>query len=284
MGRKKQIIEKKEEPIEIENNDDFLKEFENKEIEEEKIDDNDLILNEFIDNDENFLTEFENKSVDNNGEMELIFDNKKNENVKINDASNILNKIINDRNKPEKSGKSEKIEPKEKPIKSETKNEDIGGSEILGKERRELLDKIHKYKALFPEKLKNFRLGKKLTKEYLESVILEFEAIIESDNVDNFITDGFLICLKQIEGTTANYKKYNISGMSDMLKANPQFHKVMKQLYLKYNVFNSVPPEHQLMMIIFTTSYICMDKNKRKAEIDSYLNEPFNEPFIETTI
>ncbi len=39
-------------------------------------------------------------------------------------------------------------------------------------------------------------------------------------------------------------------------------------------MFNAVPPEMQMLMIISTTAYICNCKNKRKGEIEAYLNQP----------
>ena len=251
IEEKQEIIieEKQEEPIQ----DNFLSDMENTMS---------LEINEIVDDS---LSELENDNDSVNNKVE----EPKHEQIDLkigSNASDILNKIIFERN--------EKKEPKPKQLKE--KNND-GSSELLGYEVRGLLDKVNKYKALFPEKLKDFKLKNKLTSEYLKSVLTEFEAIIETDNVDNFITEGFILCLKQVEGITSNYKRYNITGMSDMLKQNPQFHKVMKQLYLKYNVFSSVPPEHQLLMIIFTTSYVAIEKNKRKEEINNYLNEPFVE-------
>lgn len=195
------------------------------------------------------------------------------EKMKINNsASSILNKIINERNEIKES------KTRKTTTKKSFQMED-GSSEILGKEKRALLEKINKYKSLFADnkKIKEFKLRKNITEEYLKEVLIEFEAIIETENVDGFITDGIILCLKQIEGVTTKYKRYNITGMADMLKANPQFHKTMKQLYLKYNVYKSVPPEQQLVMIIFTTAYVAMEKNKRKAEIEENLNQPFNE-------
>jgi hypothetical protein len=45
-------------------------------------------------------------------------------------------------------------------------------------------------------------------------------------------------------------------------------------MYLKYNVFSKIPPETQLLMLIATTSYICINKNKNKDSLEAYLNEP----------
>ena len=67
--------------------------------------------------------------------------------------------------------------------------------------------------------------------------------------------------------------KYNISGTADMVNQNIQFHNLMKQLYVKYNVFSKVPPEIQLMLLIGTTAMLCKNKNDKKNQISEFLNE-----------
>ena len=62
-----------------------------------------------------------------------------------------------------------------------------------------------------------------------------------------------------------------------MLKGNPQFNNLFKQLYVKYNVFHKIPPEIQIVLLISTTSYICINKNKNKHLIHEFLNQPVNE-------
>ena len=48
----------------------------------------------------------------------------------------------------------------------------------------------------------------------------------------------------------------------------------MKQLFVKYNVFHKIPPEFQLVLLITTTAYICSSKNKNKANLEQYLQQP----------
>ena len=98
--------------------------------------------------------------------------------------------------------------------------------------------------------------------------------------VDDFITDSVLQCIKIVEGITSLTRNYNVSGLSEILKSNPQFHKLMKTLYIKYNTFAEIPAEYQLILIILTSSYICMQKNRQKEKINSFLNEPI--PIQET--
>ena len=58
-----------------------------------------------------------------------------------------------------------------------------------------------------------------------------------------------------------------------MLKMNPEFSKMTKLLYLKYNVFAKVPIEYQFALLIMTTGYICIQKNKTNKQIDTMLDE-----------
>ena len=92
--------------------------------------------------------------------------------------------------------------------------------------------------------------------------------------VDDFITDSVLQCIKIVEGISSLSRNYNVSGLSEILKSNPQFHKLTKTLYIKYNTFAEIPPECQLTLIIATSSFICMQKNRQKEKINSFLNEP----------
>lgn len=151
---------------------------------------------------------------------------------------------------------------------------------VLGKDRRLLLNKIQQYKNLFPEELKDFKIKKTPTVQELQEYLDEIDCILSTSNADTFITDSILSAIKIIEGASAYTKNYNITGLADMLKVNKQFHRLSKQIYLKYGIFEQAPPEFQLLVIIVTTAYICKNKNSGKAEIEKYLNEPVNNKTI----
>lgn len=148
------------------------------------------------------------------------------------------------------------------------------GSEILGKDRRVLLNKVQQYKELFKQELKGFKVKKSATVEELKAYIEEMENIVNTSNVDEFLLDGIMASMKMIEGVSAMTKNYNVSGLSDMLKANPHFHSLAKQLFLKYGVFSATPPEYQMLFLVATTAWICRSKNMKKEELMAYLNEP----------
>ena len=64
--------------------------------------------------------------------------------------------------------------------------------------------------------------------------------------------------------------------MSDMLKLNPEFRSLCKQLYLKHGSFASISPEYKMMVLVFTTAYNCRNKNKNKQAINEFLDTPVN--------
>jgi len=97
--------------------------------------------------------------------------------------------------------------------------------------------------------------------------------IISTGQVDNFIMDGIFSSIRAIEGLSSNTKNYNLSGLSDILKNNQQFIKLVKQLSVKYGCFSKVSPEIQLLFIVLTASYICTIKNKQRNEIEKMLSQ-----------
>jgi hypothetical protein len=145
---------------------------------------------------------------------------------------------------------------------------------IYGKDRLVIMQKIQSYKLLFPTELKTFKICKSPSLVELENALMEIETIIELGNVDSFITDSIVQCIKLAEGVSAYTKNFNITGLAMLLKQNKQFHSLLKMLYLKYNTFSAIPPEAQLGMIVATTALICVQKNKSKKLIDEYLDEP----------
>ncbi len=206
---------------------------------------------------------------------DLFLSEMNNENYKINYGSDndSLPSLI-----PIKKGRAKKPKapPKVKLITEEPEETGLFSdkpTELLGRDRLEIISKINQYKSLFPDQLKKFKVKNKATKEELEAYLSEAEAIIETSNVESFLTDSILECFKLIEGVSAR-TRYNVSGMSDMLKANKQFHSLCKQLYAKYGCFQKVPAEYQLIMIVSTTAYIAQQRNTHKSSINAFLDEP----------
>lgn len=146
-------------------------------------------------------------------------------------------------------------------------------TKILGKDRLILLKKINQFKTLFPKQLGKFKLKKNPTLEDLSIALEECNALIEVNSADEFVLSSIMESLKMMESFSAN-TIYDIRGMSIALQNTPQFNTLMKILFIKYSVFSNVPVEYQLMMVIFSTGYLCIQKNKGKQKIDAYLNEP----------
>lgn len=147
---------------------------------------------------------------------------------------------------------------------------------ILGKEKRELMNKILQHKRLFPDELKNFKIKKKPTNEDLQNYLNEIDVILNTTTIDGFITDSILSSIKMIENVSSNTKNYNISGLTDILKANENFNKLSRQLYLKYGCFNNISPEIQMLFLVITSMWICRQKNMKRQEINEFLNQEIN--------
>jgi hypothetical protein len=103
------------------------------------------------------------------------------------------------------------------------------------------------------------------------------EVIVNTDSVEQFLTDSIIQCIKLTEGVSS-YTKYDISGCADMLKGNKQFHTLCKQFYIKYKVFSNIPPEYSIVILVATTAYICKSKNTRKKDLEIYLNTKIEKP------
>jgi Fe-S cluster assembly scaffold protein SufB len=148
------------------------------------------------------------------------------------------------------------------------------GSELYGRDRLELIAKVQQYKTLFPEnkRLKDLKIKKNATIEELQSYVAECSAIVDTDTVESFVTDSILSTMKMAEYASIR-TKYNIKGLSEMLRKNPQFNSLCKQLYIKYKVFSKVPPETQMLLLITTSAWICMEKNKQDEKVSTVLSK-----------
>jgi hypothetical protein len=150
---------------------------------------------------------------------------------------------------------------------------DDQGTELIGHEKRVLLSKIQQYKNLFPDELSKFKIKKNCSTTELQLYLNEMESIVSTSSVEQFLSDSIIQCIKLTEGISS-YTKYDITGCADLLKANKQFHTLTKQMYIKYKVFDKVPPEYSLAILVATTAYVCKNKNAKKKEIENFLNTP----------
>ena len=81
----------------------------------------------------------------------------------------------------------EKLEKEKEKLEDE---DDEFNSQIMGRSRRELYNSISKYKELFKEELKNFKIKKTASVEELQSYISEMQVIIETTSIDSFLMDS----------------------------------------------------------------------------------------------
>jgi hypothetical protein len=179
----------------------------------------------------------------------------------------------------EQTKAQKKHEIKERKVNNIMESNDLfdeTGTEIIGRDRRVIINKMNQYKSLFPKELAKFKVKKGASIEELQAYLQEMSTIVECSSYDNFLSDSILQSIKLVEGGT-KATRYDITGCADMLKANPQFNNLLKQLYVKYNVFHKIPPEIQMVLLISTTSYICINKNKNKGMINDYLNQPMKQ-------
>ena len=156
--------------------------------------------------------------------------------------------------------------------KTEIKNTDEEYTELHGKTKLENLNLIKQYIMLFPEQLSTFKYKKTGTNEHLIEVLNEIRAIVEIGTVDSFVMSSVYDTIAMIE-PYSKPTKFNIVGLSSVLKLNPNFNNLCKQVMLKHNIGSSMSPEMQLLMITTTTIYMTIQKNQNKSQIDQYLNQ-----------
>jgi len=220
--------------------------------------------------DDNFLSELNNSNYQKEQEEEQqkeekLKQSKELEKERIKQEKEFMKQIEKESIKQERTNKSK--------INSDSELYSDTGTEIQGKDKLLLIHKIKQYKNLFPDELKTFKIKPNASINELKAYIDEMDIILTTSNVDQFLTDSILQCIKLIEIPASKTKNFNITGLSDLLKANIQFHQLCKKLYLKYGCFDKIPEEYQLLILVATTAYVCKNKNCNKSELDAYLNE-----------
>ena len=154
--------------------------------------------------------------------------------------------------------------------KTEIKNEEEY-TELHGKTKLENQNLIKQYIILFPHQLSDFKYKKNGSNEQLIEVLNEIRAIVEIGTVDSFVMNSVYDTILMLEPYTKP-TKFNIIGLSNALKLNPNFNNLCKQVMLKHNIGSSMSPEMQLL-ITTTTIYLTIQKNQNKSQIDQYLNQ-----------
>ena len=164
----------------------------------------------------------------------------------------------------------EKINEKNKEKIDEEEEEE---PQFFPKNRRQLYNNILKYKELFPDELKAFKIKKNSSVDELKNYILEIQCIIETTSIDCFLVDSIYTAMSFIEPLTSKTKNFNLNGLTNLLKSNKQFNSLFKQMMLKYGCYNNVSVEYQTLLIIISSVYITLQKNSNRQNIENYLNE-----------
>jgi hypothetical protein len=150
-----------------------------------------------------------------------------------------------------------------KPSSNEVMDEE---TEILGKDRRIVMAKISMYREMFKTELKHtkFRIKKGATTQDLELILEEMETIVSINGMEAFTMDVIMGSLKLVEGVSSMTQQFDITGLADALKENPEFSKLVKLLFIKYQSFAQTPPEYRLIFIVLVNAVICTRMNKSK--------------------
>jgi hypothetical protein len=100
---------------------------------------------------------------------------------------------------------------------------------------------------------------------------------VSGQSFSNFVGDAITNSIQAIE-PISSMTKYNISGLSILLKSNPEFIRLCKIMSVKYGSFVKTPPEIQLLFLIATMTYITVQKNNQSSKLKEMLNEPYQPP------
>ena len=220
-----------------------------------------------MDNDTEFLQELHNDQYVNQNELDKQQEKEDKKQDKIDMKQNKINSKITKAQQMEI--KQRKLEEK---IKEKEENKINESTEIITKSKRSLLSKINKYKKLFKTELSDYRINKNASEDELKNHIINIQDILDSSEVDNYINDSIYHCIKMIEPFTSK-TRYDITGLSSMLKLNPQFDIMCKKLMLKYNCFTNTPIEYQMVMLVSTSIYLTIQMNKSKPAMEQFLNQ-----------
>ena len=220
-----------------------------------------------MDNNNDFLEEMQNDQYIDQNEL----DKKQNiEDKKQDKIDKKQNKIDS------KITKAQKLEEKQqqiqKKLEEKQENKINESTEIICKTKRQLLAKINKYKKLFKSELSDYRINKNASEDELKIHITNIQDLLDSSEVDNYINDSIYHCIKMIEPFTSK-TRYNLTGLSNMLKLNSQFDIMCKKLMLKYNCFTNTPIEYQMLMVVSTSVYLTVEMNKSKPAMEQFLNQ-----------
>ena len=214
-----------------------------------------------------FLEEMQNDKYVNQIELDKENEKEDKKQDKIDKKENKINSKITKAQKLE-----EKQQQLQKKLEEKQENKINESTEIISKTKRQLLAKINKYKKLFKNELSDYKINKNASENELKIHITNIQDLLDSTQVDEYINDSIYHCIKMIEPFTCR-TRYNITGLSSMLKMNPQFDIMAKKLMLKYNCFTNTPLEYQMIMLVSTSVYLTIQMNQSRPAMEEFLNQ-----------
>ena len=208
-------------------------------------------------------------------DKEVVKQQKQQEKQQVREMKQLILEQAREAKQQARMEKQRQKQPKP-PKQQDDDNDSLFGGEatpMLGRDRIVLLTKVKQFKTLFGDnpEIKKFKLKKNPSVQELNDAIVELQAIVDTGSVESFCEGAILSAIQMTEGMTA-HTNYDLTGLSMMLKANKEFHNLCKILYIKYSIFSKVPPEIQMVMIVSITASLCIQKNRKKGDINAYLN------------
>lgn len=201
-------------------------------------------------------------------------ENEENETILDNYDPDFLSELNNNHEEQYEETIPEVVKVRKSRAKKQVEYVEPENTPLYGKNKLVLIKRIEQYKLLFPQ-LANFHYSKDQDESELEDIIVEFQSLVEVSNEDAFIEESIFQSIKMCEGYTAK-TKYDLSGLSLVLKHNKAFTDILKVLHLKYATYLSIPPEIQCALIVSCSVAIVLNKNQNKSQRESYLDEPIN--------
>jgi hypothetical protein len=137
---------------------------------------------------------------------------------------------------------------------------------LFGKERREVLQKIKEFRALFPDELKGFKCSPKASLEELKGLLEEMETVVSVGSVTKICDEAVLMAVQAMEHVTSRSHYLDISGCSQTLRSNPEFARICKVIWVKHRLLTQAPPELQLVLIVGSQALVCAQLNRKKRK------------------
>lgn len=118
-------------------------------------------------------------------------------------------------------------------------------------DRVNMIHKIEKYKDAFPDacRLVQIDLLHNLSDEELKEYLQKIRYTVSSRNCSNLIHRTIDGGIYMGEKVLSNFYP-QVSGTHLELNANPEYHDLLKEISIEYNVMKYVPPEYRLCMLV----------------------------------